>query len=316
MSRFLLAPTLAVGAWSPTLTAWSLPIGGSSGAGGFVGEAWGKVGNVQALRERLTVRGNNRLYAVAEIPSKERPKWSDFSYLRLPLLNRRLAFEVDLSAVGCGCNAAVYLVAMPPRPGADASMYCDIQGYDAEPCLEIDLLEANTKAVQAALHTTVGRGGRAGSCNQDGCVANAGNTAASAGLYGLHAPRIDTARPFTVSATFDEGGAFDVTLVQQQASLLFFDPAAVNGSASPDGFPAPVPATDRARTRAALSGGMTLVVSLWSADDLSWLDGGCDAAHPRRAVETAETFEEEGGGEEELEADAPAPPNALQSWTI
>lgn len=111
MSRFLLAPTLAVGAWSPTLTAWSLPIGGSSGAGGFVGEAWGKVGNVQALRERLTVRGNNRLYAVAEIPSKERPKWSDFSYLRLPLLNRRLAFEVDLSAVGCGCNAAVYLVA-------------------------------------------------------------------------------------------------------------------------------------------------------------------------------------------------------------
>ena len=36
----------------------------------------------------------------------------------------------------------------------------------------------------------------------------------------------------------------------------------------------------------------------------------------RRAVETAETFEEEGGGEEELEADAPAPPNALQSWTI
>ena len=111
MSRFLLAPTLAVGAWSPTLTAWSLPIGGSSGAGGFVGEAWGKVGNVQALRERLTVRGNNRLYAVAEMPSKERPKWSDFSYLRLPLLNRRLAFEVDLSAVGCGCNAAVYLVA-------------------------------------------------------------------------------------------------------------------------------------------------------------------------------------------------------------
>ena len=48
-----------------------------------MGEAWGKVGNVQALRERLTVRGNNRLYAVAEIPSKERPKWSDFSYLRL-----------------------------------------------------------------------------------------------------------------------------------------------------------------------------------------------------------------------------------------
>lgn len=39
------------------------------------------------------------------------------------------------------------------------------------PCLEVDLLEGNAKAVQATLHTNKGRGADGQSCNQDGWCA-------------------------------------------------------------------------------------------------------------------------------------------------
>ena len=137
--------------------------------------------------------------------------------------------------------------------------YCDIQGFDSAPCLEIDLLEGNRKAVQTTLHTAEGHGTDGRSCNQDGCVANLGKDPSTAYLYGPGA-RIDSSRPFTVSATFREspddhgvlGAAFDVTLMQDGRIIHFFDPENVGGSHSSSGRPAPLPSEDRARTRQAL----------------------------------------------------------------
>jgi hypothetical protein len=40
----------------------------------------------------------------------------DVAYRKFSLLDRALSFTIDLSAVGCGCNAAVYLVQMT-EPG-------------------------------------------------------------------------------------------------------------------------------------------------------------------------------------------------------
>merc|ERR1719453_195161 len=51
--------------------------------------------------------------------------WSDVQYKKLDLLGKTLSFGVDLSNVPCGCNAAVYLVAMT-EPESDSSGYCDI----------------------------------------------------------------------------------------------------------------------------------------------------------------------------------------------
>ena len=47
--------------------------------------------------------------------------------------------RTDLSRVGCGCCAAIYLVAMRERqPSARRSGYCDIQGVGGHPpCTEI-----------------------------------------------------------------------------------------------------------------------------------------------------------------------------------
>jgi hypothetical protein len=47
-------------------------------------------------------------------------------------------------------NAAVYLVAMPPVPGAASSSYCDIQD-DEHRCYELDVLEGNRQAVQSTV---------------------------------------------------------------------------------------------------------------------------------------------------------------------
>ncbi|KAL3931307.1 MAG: hypothetical protein SGPRY_001178 [Prymnesium sp.] len=104
----------------------------------------------------------------------DRVAWESVQYEKLFLLGRSVSFTVDLSSIGCGCNAAVYLVQMT-NPTRSGSNYCDIQamvnrgkfvkvdpihkpeGTEAA-CFEIDLIEGNKKAIQATLHTTQGKG--------------------------------------------------------------------------------------------------------------------------------------------------------------
>lgn len=75
--------------------------------------------------------------------------WGDgsVSYEQLHLLGRRLRWTMDVSGVGCGCLAAVYLVAMA-EPTRSGSSYCDINTAASGRCLEIDLIEANVKAAR------------------------------------------------------------------------------------------------------------------------------------------------------------------------
>ena len=276
----------------PPLPAWRVAIDDSLTTG-FVGERWGSTDTCKPFElDGLKVQGNNRLYAIQSFP--ETPgDWGSFEYLRLPLLNRQLQFDVDLSKVGCGCNAAVYLVAMPERPNEYNPAYCDIAGVGGnDACLEIDMLEGNGKALQATLHTTYTRGWDGKSCNADGCVANIGKTAETQRLYG---PRpgphgVNSSKPFTVTATFraeDSGVVYDVQLTQTGAgggapggSVHFFDSdgGVPIGSHVMANQPTPVPHADRERTRVALTKGMVLVISLWSSPpgELDWLDGGCD----------------------------------------
>ena len=168
----------ALAAEPKELKSWQLSLDGDI-RGGFVAEAWGS-SQVSYLEERdsqgvyegVKVKGNNRLFAISDYVWAH--KWRDVSYRHFNLLDRALSFTIDVSNVGCGCNAAVYLVQMT-EPDGDGPGYCDIQGYDSEfdivrPCLEIDLLEGNAKAVQATLHTGSGKGADGQSCNQDGCV--------------------------------------------------------------------------------------------------------------------------------------------------
>ena len=279
----LLATRLMLASAGPPLPAWRVAIDDSL-TSGFVGERWGSTDTCKAFGlDGFKVQGNNRAYAIQAFPDQT-GDWGTFEYLRMPLLNRALQFEVDLSKVGCGCNAAVYLVKMPERPNEYTSAYCDIAGVGgSEACLEIDMVEGNAKALQATLHTTTARGWDGRSCNADGCAANVGKTEESQRLFGpAPGPHgINSSKPFTVTATFrtaDGGTVYDVALTQDGGrSLHFFDSEGVAGGSHVMGNkPTPVPAADRARMHAALEEGMVLVISLWSSDDLAWLDGGCD----------------------------------------
>ena len=204
---------------------------GGSEFSGFVAENYG--GSSESKRtmmagatDVLHVTGNNKLYLVEDWLNLM--GWDKVSYQKLFLLGSTLSFTVDLSGVGCDCNAAVYLVQMD-TPGQNTANYCDIQGGDYPRCTEIDLLEGNTHAMATTLHTREGTGAD-GTCNQDGCVHNLGKRPKTPSgeftseLYGPGAnfrhvfPKINTRRPFGVRATFAHSGEMIVELEQASHS--------------------------------------------------------------------------------------------------
>ena len=220
-------------------------------------------------------------------------EWSKHRYVRFDLRRHTLRFTVDLSGVQCDCAACLYLSLMPEPNSSTGDNYCGIRtpngGIGGQTCTEVDLMEANTKAIQTTLHTRTGLE-MDGTCNSVGCMVNWGNETTTAtgiatrDLYGKHG-LINTAKPFAVSATFDGGAAMRVTLSQGLVSLTNFNSsAASNPNANTASFPRPsgVPPAALNRTADSMAQGMVLVMSLWGGFSKlqNWLNGQCDASHP------------------------------------
>ncbi|KAL1522908.1 hypothetical protein AB1Y20_017873 [Prymnesium parvum] len=245
--------------------------------GGVVFERFG-ADDVTGARQAITLRGNQRGYLALK-PATLR--WADIEYDRLHLLGQTLHVTVDVSGVGCGCNAALYLVSMP-APDVSGSRYCDIQFPDPDRCLEIDLFEGNTKAAVATLHTQAGEAAD-GTCNQWGCASRWGPADGQC-KYGLGSPNVDSSKPFELLARFDQHGHMSVHVEQggQRRQLWGVESAGNYPSKS-------VPEQATWKVKKALEQGMVLVMSLWAADGdgMSWLDGGCNAAYPHCVLEDA-----------------------------
>jgi hypothetical protein len=104
------------------------------------------------------------------------------------LKGKELTFEVELSTMPCGFNAALYFVGMTANEGhaESGTNYCDAQAVKGTFCSEMDVLEANTVAQQVTTHACVpacgsyssaaGCQGRQGVpseiCDQSGCGLN------------------------------------------------------------------------------------------------------------------------------------------------
>ena len=83
--------------------------------GDLVAEEWSAVPSESSNDGRgVVIRGLNRAFLVrpADAFTAALRSWREVSFRKLHLLNKRLSFTIDLSSVGCGCNAAVYLVGM------------------------------------------------------------------------------------------------------------------------------------------------------------------------------------------------------------
>jgi len=208
--------------------------------------------------------GDNRFYIVNDKGS---------AYEQFYLKNRAISFDVDLSGVACGYNAAFYFTHMPVDVTIGTG-YCDAQTT----CLEFDVLESNIAATQTTSHSC---NLTSGACDPWGCDFNTGKDPEIAPGSSV----IDTTKPFTITTYFytsDHADAGSLSKVSQSftqglnvhwvnASLT---PASCEVTAGPDPYwntTGKFPAMSWA-----LGKGMTAAFSLWGSggDGMSWLDGG------------------------------------------
>ena len=101
------------------------------------------------------------------------------------LKNQEFSFDVELSTMPCGFNAALYFVGMDKNEGQaeNGTRYCDAQAVDDVFCSEMDIMEANTFAQQYTTHGCIDacaaysdsalcKGGQSNICDQNGCGLN------------------------------------------------------------------------------------------------------------------------------------------------
>lgn len=142
------------------------------------------------------------------------------------------SFDVELSSMTCGFNAAAYLVGMDAnRGGAEwGTRYCDAQAVTDGPqvgtyCSEMDLFEGNTAAQQMTTHGCIDRcasfsddwgcksQGKNDICDHSGCGMNpfrygpgsgyGGDAGFNEGWYGAGSQyQLDSTKPFTVTTQF------------------------------------------------------------------------------------------------------------------
>lgn len=64
------------------------------------------------------------------------------------LNGQEFSYDVELSSLTCGFNAALYFVGMTANEGGaeEGTNYCDAQAVAGTFCSEMDVMEANTMA--------------------------------------------------------------------------------------------------------------------------------------------------------------------------
>merc|ERR1719468_793878 len=212
-------------------------------------------------------------------------KYNHTDYVALPLLGRVMTFTVDLSNVGCGCNAAFYLTNLHQNSELSdcEDYYCDANSVCGVPCPEIDIMESNYYAWHSTVHTEDDRNGKAAGYGGGGADWS-GPRDFDETKYGPGASCIDTNSPFQVASGFPVNGmgtlsAMVITLYQEgklcnlTLTIDGYDGnQTIHGEGSGQGMPL---------LTEALRQGMTPIVSFWEADDMLWLDGkGKDGMGP------------------------------------
>jgi len=187
-------------------------------------------------------------------------------YLALNLLGKRMRYTTDMSDLGCGCNAAFYLTNMRQNsnPSECHDYYCDANNVCGQSCAEIDVQEGNKFSWHSTLHGKRDHGGLGKGIGGGGAGWN-GPRDWLTSEYGPAASCVDTSKPFQVEVAFPADGscqlmAMEITISQADRSDCELKLAIDNYGGMPE-------------MTAALTAGMTPIVSYWKSADMLWMDG-------------------------------------------
>merc|ERR1712165_142975 len=216
----------------------------------------------------------------------------DFSnpdvYWQTPLLGNHFSFDVDLSRVGCHCNAAAYFIQMPgynsgqsPEPGEGGDYYCDANKVGGNYCPEYDNFEGNKYTMASTLHTcNYVPPNFYDWCDGGGCQTNAFNAVPNMMCPEDHCT-INTNKPFTVSHAHGTGGDGTMSYVNnwfsQEGRTADFNVCSDSNYVKNMGYSL---------------GGIVFSASLWGGPgiDMSWLDGMTGCQGECNIQETSVTF--------------------------
>jgi len=273
--------TMAVTTKPPPLTKGALDIRGvdSSYVAGTAGSVEGGA---------LTIRHN----AGFTIFTERAQTWEPDNIEEFKLLGKIISYTVDLSKVGCACNLAFYLIAMPardmqgePSPGTNRQgqppYYCDANMVGGQWCPEIDIMEANNHAFQATLHRCDPAVHKHYTyCDRGGCEQT---TRTKSDAYGPGSQyNIDTTHPFEVETEFlkNDGVLSGMrTVLRQEGRHETMEHSNCNKAYL-------------AKLSAVMSAGMSLRITYWGgeAQTMAWMDvppcggAGCQGSNAGPAV--------------------------------
>ena len=228
---------------------------------------------IRVNKSTITLHGGGRAY-LGDSPDDA---FTVDSFYQMPLLGKRLLFDVDMSEVGCNCNGALYILAMPaynsdqkPVPGKDGDYYCDADKVGGTYCQDMDVMEANKFAMASTAHTCdLVAPHYYPDCDRKGCGMNVLDINFNG--YGPGKMPINTNKLFTLSVAFvkDKDGELakiSNSFIQDGCSLHF---SSCNDTAYLHKLGKSLP-------------GMVMTMSLWGTGEggMSWLDGksGCHGA--------------------------------------
>jgi len=229
---------------------------GSTSTTGYLIQAGGSNswGPVTPMSSQVKIGLGPRFYLANSCVSAFGP--SVFSGVKL--IGGSISFTVDISQIGCGLNAAFYLVGMPAASaGSNGDYYCDANAVGGTSCSEMDLFEANRHAIQITPHRCSGS-----SCDGNGCAKN--TQSISNGFGPASTYTINSLSPFTVKISFIKGSdgktLTGITSVISQGSKSI---TLTHGSECGTNYLSDM--------GTAITAGMVPVWSYWSGN-VNWLD--------------------------------------------
>merc|ERR1712243_357258 len=116
---------------------------------------WKSFGDIVIEDNGFRVRGNSRGYLLSKDPGGS---LTPDAFWQTNLFDQHFVYDLNLSGVGCHCNAAAYFIKMPSPygPGDSNDYYCDANYVGGVGCPEYDTLESNKHIVTGALHNCEG----------------------------------------------------------------------------------------------------------------------------------------------------------------